>query len=709
MVLLIGCGSGSEGDKRADRNASDESERFANVVGGGSFVGDESCFDCHEDQYVGYQSHGMASSYYPLTPDNAVEDYSDVEIYHAESDLYYRVFRENGRFYQEEVRRDADGRVVHRLRREMEYVVGSGSAARTYLTEENGRYYEMPMTWYSQAGRWDFSPGYEERNSRFERLIPDRCMTCHNDYPEPIEHAEGKYGDVPNGIGCERCHGPGSIHVDARLAAPEPVGEIDTTIVNPRHLSLDRRLDVCQQCHLHTTVSVLREGRTAYDFRPSQALAEYVSFHASDRENSEEEISVISHADRMQRSPCFIETQDLESAMDCMTCHDPHEGFRDAGPDYFNRTCRSCHETSSLRDRFQIQQTRAVHTPESNCYSCHMPKVEAEGTPHASFTDHWIRVVDEQPDAPPSAENASVRLEPYFTRDEDADVYRGVAYVIYGRQSGDSSALHTGINTLEEHLDEEVSFGEAYFLLGFAHLQLGNFEEAIPPLERAVTIDSAVPERLNALAQAYEAEGRSAESIERLYRRALGIQPALADVRVNLGRFLESRGRLDEAVEQYQAAVKEQPSLEEGHYNLGTAYLRSGDLENAENALRAAVQLAPDHVDALGNLGLLLANSGRNEAARHAFQRALQAEPENPVAMGNLGAFYLNSGNLADAVRLLERAVEYDPRFVDGLVNLALAHYNLGNPENARRYAEQALRLAPDNPTARELLNALSS
>ena len=705
---MIGCRTASEDERGVDGESPDEAARFANVVGDAVFVGDESCFDCHEDQYFGYQDHGMASSHYPMTPENAVEDYSEIELYHQDSDLFYKVLRENGRFYQEELRRGQDGRVVHRLRREMEYVVGSGTVARTYLTEENGRYYELPLTWYSQEQRWDFSPGYEQFNARFDRLIPDRCMTCHNSYPEAIAFVEGKYEKVPNGIGCERCHGPGSLHVDARLSSPEPAGTIDTTIVNPEHLSLDRRLDVCQQCHLHTTVSVLRDGRTAYDFRPSQALDDYVAFYFTERDDSEDAIDVISHADRMKMSPCFIETRASDAPMDCLTCHDPHEGFRDAGPEYFNRTCKTCHEISSIQLELVSEPSRNVHTKESNCNSCHMPKVKAEGTPHSTFTDHWIRIVEEEPHAPVSADGRPVQLEPYFPRDVDAEIYAGMAYVVYGRQSADSSAVSLGIRLLEQGLaDKDESFGEAHFLLGFAHMQLGRVNAAIQALERAVTLGPGIPERLNALAQAYEAAGRSAESVERLYRRALEIQPALADVRINLGRFLETQGRLDEAIDQYEEAIREQPWLEEGHYNLGTAYLRAGDFEKAESSLREAVHLNPDHVTALGNLGLLLASGGREQDARQYFERALAADPTNPVALGNLGAFHLNVGNLEDAINLLEQAVAADRGYVDGLVNLALAHYRRGNTASARRYAESALQIAPNNRTARDLLDAL--
>ena len=59
------------------------------------------------------------------------------------------------------------------------------------------------------------------------------------------------------------------------------------------------------------------------------------------------------------------------------------------------------------------------------------------------------------------------------------------------------------------------------------------------------------------------------------------------------------------------------------------------------------------------------------------------------------------------AVQLFARAVELDPSYVDGLVNLALAYYLQGDDDRARMYAERALRLAPNHPQARQILDAV--
>ncbi|MFT5145262.1 MAG: hypothetical protein ACI84D_003904, partial [Thalassolituus oleivorans] len=526
----------------------------------------------------------MANSFYPLTPETAVEVFPSQEVLDPVRGFIYRVVREGDRFFQDEILRDGGGKEGHRLRREMKYVMGSGTAARTYFDDSQGYLHELPITWYTQEGRWDFSPGYRKANKRFDRTVPERCMACHNSYPVSAPHADGKYLEIPQGIGCERCHGPGALHVSARLAVPEPPTAVDSTIVNPAHLDLGRRLDVCQQCHLHTTVSILRDGNGAFDFRPSHDLGDYLALFAVPESASDSEVGVISHADRMTQSACFIATIAQGGSFECTTCHNPHEGFRASGPAYFNETCQTCHAPATLTEM-------AAHTPSANCIDCHMPRVEAAEAPHSSFTDHRVRVVSSREAA--AGPSVGGDLQAYFQdpRDVPGSVYEGMAYVILGRQRGQADLSLKGAHILDSLAGTSGIHGEAEFLRGLARLEAGEVSAALPGLRAAALADGDVPERLNALAQAYEFTGAGAPVIEDLYRRAVAVQPARADIWVNYGRFLESQGRMEDAVSAYERAVEQQPWLPEASYNLGTALTRIGRLAEGIARLRDAGRL----------------------------------------------------------------------------------------------------------------------
>ncbi|NNF05048.1 MAG: hypothetical protein HKN17_11350, partial [Rhodothermales bacterium] len=495
LVTTVGCGGSSDGDGASSGANVVTSPVFRNVLGEAAFVGDSACFSCHEDQSAGYESHGMANSVYPLTSETSVERFDGSVVYDSLTGLRYTATRTDSGFFLVEYRIGDGGARTHELVREMEYVVGSGTSARTYLTESEHWFYELPVTWYTQGQRWDFSPGYQVANKRFDRKINDRCIVCHNSYPDPVEQTDGMYLSMPSGIGCERCHGPGGLHVEERLETPEAADEIDDSIVNPSHLSFDRRMDVCQQCHLNGSISLLRSDRTPYDFRPSQDLSDYVAIFGDEETSSESGgIGVISHVERMKESACFTQTQSLESSLECTTCHDPHEGFRDAGPEYFNETCIDCHAIEPLRTRLSSSPSLDDHSASDNCFSCHMPKTEVEEAPHSSFTDHWIRVVESGEGRNGSARSADQspnrpegRLAAYFERDRSGEgiMYQGMAAVAYGRQENDEAALLRGVELIREADQAGYGSGEATYLHGFALQLLGRHDEAVESLEEA--------------------------------------------------------------------------------------------------------------------------------------------------------------------------------------------------------------------------------
>ena len=132
----------------------------------------------------------MSQTFHRWTAATRVEKPLAAPVVHDATGFSYSVEDEGGRLYQTEFLPAPDGKRLHELKRRMDYVTGSGNVARTYFTEENGRLFQLPLTWYSEHG-WDFSPGYRVSNARFDRVMPDRCIACHSSYPEALPFAEG--------------------------------------------------------------------------------------------------------------------------------------------------------------------------------------------------------------------------------------------------------------------------------------------------------------------------------------------------------------------------------------------------------------------------------------------------------------------------------------------------------------------------------------
>lgn len=102
------------------------------------------------------------------------------------------------------------------------------------------------------------------------------------------------------------------------------------------------------------------------------------------------------------------------------------------------------------------------------------------------------------------------------------------------------------------------------------------------------------------------------------YRKALSLDPNLADAYLNLGRLQHESGNVEEALRLYREAVQRMPEDPVAHYNLATALEDQRNLRAAVKHYHIAVELDPDFADAHYNLSLLLERLGQTKRAlRH--------------------------------------------------------------------------------------------
>src|SRR5262245_608287 len=187
-----------------------------------SFVGNQVCAKCHAEIASSYAQTPMATSS-GVVGDDVVEG----EFRHHPSGINYRILRENGAMwleYERRVEMPAGERL--RGRQKLQYFIGSNSAGRSFLLMIDRYLFQAPVTWYAQSRRWDVSPGYEiDREIRLNRPIDANCLYCHASESQPIFGTQNRYVDPPfrqPGVSCERCHGPGSLHIQGLAAMVNP-------------------------------------------------------------------------------------------------------------------------------------------------------------------------------------------------------------------------------------------------------------------------------------------------------------------------------------------------------------------------------------------------------------------------------------------------------------------------------------------------------
>jgi tetratricopeptide (TPR) repeat protein len=115
-----------------------------------------------------------------------------------------------------------------------------------------------------------------------------------------------------------------------------------------------------------------------------------------------------------------------------------------------------------------------------------------------------------------------------------------------------------------------------------------------------------------------ELEGESRDEALRAYRRALELNPTLADAHVNLGRLHQEARELDEADAHYRQASEIAPEDPVVWFNLGVLREDQRRQHEALVCYRKAIANDDDYADAHYNLGLLLDALGRRtEAMTH--------------------------------------------------------------------------------------------
>jgi hypothetical protein len=334
-------------------------------------IGSERCATCHHDLVAASRTHHMARTSAAVTRPSRERWFSTERLGRRlewpaaapSPPPRYRV-ESGGDGVVLEAERPGGG--ARRAR--VTAVFGSGHRGFTPIAVEGRGMRELRVSFFAERDRWVLTPGSEEDPDILGHLRSAEstldCLECHT----TVLAWDDDGLDVERsvfGIGCERCHGPGSAHAEGVID-----GSVEPLIFNPGRLRGADQVRFCGQCHRHpSTVEPHRVLRRLPDLARHAGVG-------------------------LMLSACFRRSPP-ESVPTCIECHDPHRNINHGGDD-FNRACRRCHA------RPADDHTAAAIESSSDCVACHMP-IERRGFLGLAFTDHWIRV----PGAPPPGETAA--------------------------------------------------------------------------------------------------------------------------------------------------------------------------------------------------------------------------------------------------------------------------------------------------------------
>jgi tetratricopeptide (TPR) repeat protein len=501
------------------------------------FVGSKACAECHAAIYRNFMATPMAQGSGRVGTGETRERFDSVEFRDSQGAYAYRVGREAGGYFFEFTQQRASQPIQGRRR--LEYFVGSGAHARSYLLNTDGFLYEAPVAYYSNSASWKPAPGYASANyPSLTRPVLPGCLECHASGIQQIPGTQNAYTSPPfqeGGVACERCHGPGGDHI--ALGAP---------MVNPAKLPPAERDSICEQCHLSGEIRVPKPGEDDGAFRPGGRLDSVLTVFV--RSGSGSDLRVTSHAENLAASACKRASGDK---LWCGTCHDPHSVPRATEKAaYFRAKCQSCHQTSDCRESRVERQANG-----DNCTACHMPSNPTSDIEHVVFTDHSI------PRRAPSHGSGPPR--------GDADLVKF--------PSGEASARDLGL---------------AYAMVGLREENPIYIERAFQLLKEAAARGAADSLSLAYLAQFYRDRKDDAHALP-LYEESWRRDPTQSAVAAALGAYWMQLGNREQAILFWNHALAISPALLMVRVNLAEALSRAGGAEDAQGVLRKALEFNP--------------------------------------------------------------------------------------------------------------------
>jgi Tfp pilus assembly protein PilF len=552
------------------------------------------------------------------------------------------------------------------------------------------------------------SPGYDSASQQgFRRAVNFECLSCHDAYPavdqvsleSPDKNIFG--ATLPEGIDCQRCHGPGAEHVRLAQAQSATLAAIQAAIVNPARLPRARQMDVCMQCHLETTSSTLphslrRVDRASFSYRPGEALQDFELFFDHKPGTSFDGRFEVAHqAYRLAKSVCFQKSQ-----MTCITCHDPHvELHGGAATQHFVALCKSCHGNVHASG---VPALAGVQRSGANCLTCHMWQRRTDDAVDVVLTDHYIQRLKPDRDflAPLKESDPVYRGEvvSYYPQSlqglPGAELYTAIA------QTEDGSNLQAGTIRLRAAIDKLHPADAAfYFAMGAAYAKEGKNTEAAPFFEEALRRRPGYPQALRALAANFAAEGNLAQASTVGEQAAAVLHPDttvltdLAGVYLRLNRLIDAKATL-------QRALAIDHNLPAAEVLLGMVYAREGNLFAAQAADENAIALQPESLEANNNLAGLLAAARHYPEAAFYLERAAAVAPEDPQIRRNYAALLVDTGSPAKAIEQMREAVQLDPASASLRVDLGKLLSQQGDPVAAEAAFRDALARDPANAEA---------
>lgn len=684
------------------------------------YTGTARCGECHEDALAAYRgSHHDRAIERPST-ETVLAPFDGETFVH---DGVRTTFQRSGANFV--VRTPGVNGDAHEY--PVAYTFGVHPLQQYLLDVGDGRLQAFTVAWDSRAR--------DDGGQRYFDLYPDEalspqhslhwtrpaqnwnfvCADCHSTafekgYDETKDTFQSSWAELD--VGCEACHGPGSVHVEwAEAGAKPPVAGLVVSLERAPQWTIPEgartaapragdahqvEINACAPCHSrrHQLAEGHRPDEPLLDaYRPE--LLRGALYH--DDGQIDEEVYVYGS---------FLQSRMFHAGVRCSDCHEPHSlALRREG----NALCTTCHSKESYDQPAHHHHPGGAATA---CVECHMPDKTYMRVDRRR--DHSLRIprpdLAAEIDAPDPCTSchagqtqawAAARLRDWFGDERRPHYGEALHAVRYGEPGAVKALVELARDASAPAIVRATALGEFASVGGPAALEaLKDGATSEEPLIRLGVTDGA----------------RGLAPTDRLaVLRPLLDDPLLA-VRSEAARSLAEVPRTMLALSAGDRALLEDAlgellRVERGHADRADAWLRialvqqgRGQVDAAVQSLERALEVDPRFTPAMVNLADLHRVRDKEAAAAALLQRAVESEPESAEAWHALGLSLVRRGRGDEAVGMLRRAAELRPDNARFAYVYAVALADGGDPDGALRVLQGALDRQPNDAT---LLQAL--
>ena len=324
-----------------------------------TFVGSESCRDCHAAAFDGWQGSHHALAMQIASEATILGDFSGVE--YTENGSTARFYRRDGSHFVETDGADGEVREFP-----ISYTFGVEPLQQYLIELPRGMVQTLPFAWDTRSAdeggqRWYHIYPNERIDhtdplhwTRREQNWNFMCAECHStglekNYSADVDAYATTWHEI--NVGCEGCHGPASLHVaqaadgvftslagfDMRLDdSGRAVWEMDVTtgIASRSEVRLRPPIqpEACGRCHA-------RRGAITEEYAFGQPLT---ATHAPSLLDEDLYFADGQILGEVYVYGSFLQSKMYQAGVSCTDCHDPHSATLKTGPNP-DDICSTCH------------------------------------------------------------------------------------------------------------------------------------------------------------------------------------------------------------------------------------------------------------------------------------------------------------------------------------------------------------------------------